>query len=91
MSANRLRRLMGMVCWRTLYPKAMTTRAAPKAYKYPYPLKGYAIDYANHVWELNIRYIPMRRGFMYLFAIIDVCSRYVVRSTTSTSDAFGAA
>ena len=90
-SANRLRRLMCMARWRTLCPKARTTCADPKACKYPYLLKGLAIDHVNHVWELDISYIPMRRGFMYLFAIIDVHSRYVVRSTTSTSNACGAA
>ncbi len=86
-----VRRLMDMVRWRTLYPKARTTHADPKAYKYPYLLKGLAIDHVNQVWEHDISHIPMRRGFMYLFAIIDVHSRYVVRSTTSTSNACGAA
>jgi len=49
-----------------------TTVADKKAYKYPYLLKGLDIDHRNQVWELDISYIPMRRGYMYLFAIIDV-------------------
>ncbi len=40
---------MEVVCWRTLYPKARTTHATPKAYKYPYLLKGLDINRSNHV------------------------------------------
>ena len=75
---KRLRRLMGKVRWRTLYPTRCTTHADEKAYKYPYLLRGLTIDHPNHVWEIDISYIPMRHGFMYLLAIIDVFSRYVV-------------
>ena len=75
---KRLRRLMGLVRWRTLFPEHRTTVADKKAYKYPYRLKGLDIDHRNQVWELDISYIPMRRGYMYLFAIIDVHTRYVV-------------
>ena len=75
---KRLRRLMGLVRWRTLFPEHRTTVADKKAYKYPYLLKGLDTDRRNQVWELDISYIPMRRGYMYLFAIIDVYTRYVV-------------
>lgn len=75
---KRLRRLMGLVRWRTLFPEHRTTVADKKAYKYPYLLKGLDIDHRNQVWELDISYIPMRRGYMYLFAVIDVYTRYVV-------------
>ena len=68
---KRLRRLMGLVRWRTLFPEHRTTVADKKAYKYPYLLKGLDTDRRNQVWELDISYIPMRRGYMYLFAIID--------------------
>lgn len=44
----------------------------------PYLLKGLTIDRPNQVWEADITYIPMFRGFMYLFAIIDVYSRKIV-------------
>lgn len=77
-NVKRLRRLMALARWRTLYPKARTTRADPKAYKHPYLLKGMSISHRNQVWELDISYIPMAHGFMYLFAIIDVYSRFVV-------------
>ena len=59
---KRLRRLMGLVRWRTLFPEHRTTVADKKAYKYPYLLKGLDIDHRNQVWELDISYIPMRRG-----------------------------
>lgn len=86
---KRLRRLMRLVRWRTLYPQRRTTHADANAYKYPYLLKGLEIVCPNQVWELDISYIPMKRGFMYLFAIIDVYSRYVLGwslSNTMTSE-----
>jgi len=45
---------------------------------YPYLLKGLQIDHKNHVWGIDITYVPMRRGFMYLCAIIDLHTRFVV-------------
>jgi len=51
---KRLRRLMGLVRWRTLFPEHRTTVADKKAYKYPYLLKGLDIDHRNQVWELDI-------------------------------------
>lgn len=75
---KRLRRLMIVMGWQTIYPVKHTTHADPDQYKYPYLLKGLDINYANHVWEIDITYIPMERGFMYLFAIIDVHTRFVV-------------
>jgi putative transposase len=86
---KRLRRLMQVVRWRTLYPKRRTTVSDRKAQKYPYLLKGLPIDRRNQVWAIDITYIPMRRGFMYLFAVIDLYSRYVVGwglSNTMTSE-----
>lgn len=83
---KRLRRLMGVVRWRTLFPEHRTTVADKKAYKYQYLLKGLDIDHRNQVWELDISYIPMRRGYMYLFAIIDVYTRYVVGWSLSNTN-----
>lgn len=82
---KRLRRLMKIVGWKTLYPVKHTTHADPVKYKYPYLLKDLTIDHANHVWEIDITYIPMEHGFMYLFAIIDVHTRYVVGWGVSNS------
>jgi putative transposase len=75
---KRLRRLMELVGWQTLYPGKKTTVSDSKAYKYPYLLENLPITHRNQVWAIDITYIPMERGFMYLFAIIDLHSRYVV-------------
>lgn len=82
---KRLRRLMKIVNWKTLYPEMKTTKIDKAAYKFPYLLKGLAIDKPNKVWEIDITYIPMKNGFMYLFAIIDIHSRYVVGWSLSNS------
>lgn len=86
---KRLRRLMKVQGWQTLYPTPRTTRIDPAAYKYPYLLKGLSIERRNQVWAIDITYVPMKRGFMYLCAIIDLHTRYVVGwsiSNTMTAD-----
>jgi putative transposase len=86
---KRLRRLMKVVRWRTLYPKRQTTVSEGKSPKYPYLLRDVSIVRSNQVWSIDITYIPMKRGFMYLFAVIDLYSRYVVGwslSNTMTSE-----
>jgi len=75
---KRLRRLMGILGWETLYPTPRTTSINPAAYKYPYLLRNMTIDQVNQVWAIDITYIPMKSGFMYLCAIIDVYSRFIV-------------
>ena len=75
---KRLRRLMDLVGWQTLFPGKRTSISDDKAYKYPYLLGNLEITHPNQVWAIDITYIPMERGFMYLFAIIDLYSRYVV-------------
>ncbi|MBK9226674.1 MAG: transposase family protein [Ignavibacteria bacterium] len=58
--------------------------------KYPYLLRNLEVTRKNQVWEIDITYIPMRRGFVYLCAIIDLKTRYVVhwsvRSNTMSSE-----
>lgn len=49
----------------------------PAVYIMPYLLRGLKIDHRNQVWSIDITYIPMAKGFMYLMAIIDVYSRYI--------------
>jgi putative transposase len=86
---KRLRRLLKLVGWQTLYPVRGTTVLDKDAHKYPYLLKDLSITRSNHVWALDITYIPMHQGFMYLFAVIDLYSRYVVGwslSNTMTAD-----
>lgn len=82
---KRVRRLMKVQGWQTLYPTPRTTRIDPAAYKYPYLLRGLAIERKNQVWAIDITYIPMKKGFMYLCAIIDLHTRYVVNWGISNS------
>ncbi len=57
-----------------------------KAHKiYPYLLKGLSITRVNQVWATDITYVPMQRGFMYLMAIIDLYSRYVLEWSVSNT------
>jgi putative transposase len=82
---KRVARLMGLMGWRTLYRGRRTTIRSKSHPVYPYLLKGLAITRVNQVWAMDITYIPMRRGFLYLTAIIDVASRYVVGWSLSNS------
>lgn len=75
---KRIQRLMRILGIEALYPKPNLSRAAPDHQVYPYLLRGLAIDHANHVWSTDITYIPMRCGFLYLTAIIDWFSRFVL-------------
>lgn len=77
-NVKRVRRLMRLVGWKTLYQAPRTTITDKASYKYPYLLKGMVFERANQVWEIDITYLPMAKGFMYLFAIIDVYTRFIV-------------
>jgi putative transposase len=72
---QRLMQIMGLVA---IYPKPKTTQAAEQAQVYPYLLRGLAITRPNQVWSSDITYVRMAHGFMYLVAIIDWFSRYVL-------------
>lgn len=72
---RRLMRLMGLIA---IYPKRRTTIAGTGHKVYPYLLRDLAITRPNQVWSADITYIPILHGFMYLVAIIDLYSRYVV-------------
>ena len=76
---KRVQRLMHRVMGiQAIYPKPRTTISDSEHRIYPYLLRGLAITRPNQVWSADITYIPMRRGFMYLVAIIDWFSRYVL-------------
>ncbi len=77
-SKKLVRRLMRLMGIEVMYPKAKTTLFAPENKIYPYLLRDLTIDHCNQVWEIDITYIPMKHGFMYLVAVIDVYSRFVV-------------
>lgn len=72
---QRLMRLMGL---EGLAPKPNTSKPRKAHKKYPYLLKGLKLDRPNQVWATDLTYIPMNRGFVYLVAIIDWYSRYVL-------------
>lgn len=85
---DKIRTLMCIMCIYAIYCKPRTTVIDPAKYKYPYLLRGMKITKANQVWKIDISYIPMKSGFMYLCAIIDVHSRYIVGwSVSNTMDA----
>jgi len=61
-----------------IYRKPNTSKAEPGHKIYPYLLRGLAIERPNHVWAMDITYIPMARGFVYLAAVVDWFSRRVL-------------
>jgi putative transposase len=75
---KRVRRLLRLMGRETIYRRKNLTRMGLKQFIRPYLLRGLVIDRPNQVWCTDITYIPMRRGFMYLTAIIDVYSRKIV-------------
>ena len=75
---KRIARLMGVMGIEALYPKPRTTMVNPAHKIYPYLLRGVKISYPNQVWSTDITYVPMPHGFMYLVAVIDWFSRYVL-------------
>jgi putative transposase len=75
---KRIRRLMYKMGILTVYPKRNLSKSSPGHKKYPYLLRGTEITRNNQVWSIDITYIPMSKGFMYLTAVIDWHSRYVL-------------
>lgn len=75
---KRIRRLMRIMGLKAIYRRPRTSKPAPGHKVYPYLLSGMKITRPNQVWAADITYIPMARGFLYLVAIIDVYSRYVL-------------
>lgn len=77
-SYERIRRLMRKAEIKAIYPRRHLTVLGETKYVHPYLLRHLDITKPNQVWEIDITYIPMKQGFMYLTAIIDVFSRYIV-------------
>jgi putative transposase len=75
---KRVRRLMALMGLEAVHPQPRTTTAAPDARAYPYLLRDRVLTHPDEVWSSDITYVPMRRGFMYLTAVIDWFSRYVL-------------
>jgi Transposase and inactivated derivatives len=75
---KRVRRLMRLMGLMAVYQKPRTSIPHPEHKRYPYLLRGLTIDRSNQVWCADITYIPMRKGFLYLVAIMDWHSRKVL-------------
>ncbi len=75
---KRVQRLMRTMGLRAIYRGPRTSRPAAEHRVYPYLLRNVQITQPNQVWATDITYLPMARGFLYLVAIIDWHSRYVV-------------
>jgi putative transposase len=75
---KRIQRLMRLMGIEALHPKPRTTTPAEGAKIYPYLLRDRVLTRVDEVWSSDITYVPMRRGFMYLTAVIDWYSRYVL-------------
>ena len=75
---ERVRTLMRRMCIEALYRRPNTSKPCPGHKIYPYLLRRLAVERANQVWCMDITYIPMARGFVYLAAVVDWFSRRVL-------------
>lgn len=82
---KRVQRLMQTMGIEAIYPKPKSSASDKQHEKHPYLLKDLAIVRPVQVWATDITYLPMRRGFLYLVAIIDWFSRYVLSWELSNS------
>jgi len=82
---KRIARLYKLMDLRAIGPNPNTSKADKTAYKYPYLLRNFKLLYPNQVWVADITFIPLKRGFMYLFAIMDLFSRYIIAWDISNS------
>lgn len=82
---KRVRRLLRLMGVEAIYPKRNLSKAHPTHRKYPYLLHGFDIHKPNQVWYSDITYIRLAQGFVYLVAIMDGYSRYVVSWNVSNS------
>lgn len=82
---ERIRRLLRKMGVEPIYPRKNLSKLGKAKYIRPYLLRHLEIERPNQVWAIDITYIPMKRGFMYLTAIIDLYSRYIVGWQISNS------
>ena len=82
---KRIQRLMRLMGIEAIYPKSKRSTINSEHRIYPYLLRDYQVTAANEVWAADITYIPMDKGFMYLVAILDWYSRYVITWEVSNS------
>lgn len=82
---KRVRRLLRIMGLEAVYQKPDTRRSNPEHSVYPYLLKGVEVTRSNQVWSTDITYIPMKKGFVYLMAVMDWYSRHVLDWEVSTT------
>lgn len=82
---KRVRRLMRIMGIQGITPGPNLSKRLHAKYIHPYLLRGQKIDHPDQIWAIDITYIRMRQGFMYLFVIIDLYSRYVMDYELSTT------
>ena len=83
---NRVRRLLRLMGLEALYPKPrLSVPGGPEHRRYPYLLRGLRIERPNQVWSADITYIRLSQGFVYLVALLDWFSRYVLSWSLSTT------
>jgi len=75
---KRVARLLHTMGLETIYPKPRLSQSHPDHRIYPYLLRGVPITRVNHVWSTDITYIRLHGGFIYLVAVMDWFSRYVL-------------
>jgi putative transposase len=83
-NAKRIRRLMRLMGLEAIYPKPNLSKAAKGHKIYPYLLRNMVINRVDQVWSSDITYIRLNRGFIYLVAVMDWYSRYVLSYELST-------
>ena len=81
---KRVRRLMARMGLAAIYQQPRTTVPHPEHRTYPYLLRGLRIERPDQVWCSDITYIPMRRGFLYLVAVMDWATRKLLSWRLST-------
>ena len=85
---KRVRRLMQVVGLEAIYARVNTSKPGIGHRIYPYLLRGLTIERSHQVWATDITYVPMKAGYMYLMAVVDLYSRYVLKwSISNTMDA----
>ena len=82
---KRVRRLLRLLGLEAIYPKPRTSTPAPGHRIYPYLLRGVPITHADQVWSSDITYVRLAQGWVYLVAVLDWYSRYVLAWAVSNT------
>ena len=82
---RHVKTLMQRMGIQALYRRPRTTKPAPGHKIFPYLLRGIEITRPNQVWAMNITYVPMAKGFVYLCAVLDWASRKILAHRVSIS------